>query len=203
VDQTRQAVDEVTSLAVPPGSQLIEVHVAEMRQLFNSMDPSPFRQRDLDPDAEEFIVGWGREIPRNAKLALLVHLDQPAAASNAAALLQEAVREYFGARATEKTRDLHHLLRIGRMSLVIGLAFLAVLIILGDLIAGAMGGLRLAQVLRESLLIGGWVAMWRPLEIFLYEWWPIWAEVRLYRRLSAMPVRIAYGDDPEREAKIR
>jgi len=50
----------------------------------------------------------------------------------------------------------------------------------------------LAEVFRESLLIGGWVAMWRPLEIFLYDWWPIRAEVRLYDRLAAMPVRVVY-----------
>jgi len=51
----------------------------------------------------------------------------------------------------------------------------------------------LGQVLHESLLIGGWVAMWRPLEIFLYDWWPIRAEARLFDRLATMPVRLAYG----------
>ena len=47
-------------------------------------------------------------------------------------------------------------------------------------------------MLRESLLSGGWVAMWRPVEIFLYDWWPIRAEARLFDRLAAMPVRIEY-----------
>ena len=50
------------------------------------------------------------------------------------------------------------------------------------------------DVVRESLSIGGWVAMWRPMEIFLYDWWPIRAEARLYGRLSAMPVRIRNVD---------
>jgi len=54
--------------------------------------------------------------------------------------------------------------------------------------------------LRESLLIGGWVAMWRPLEVFLYDWWPIRLEARLYDRLSAMPVRIVYRDDTKPDA---
>jgi hypothetical protein len=54
------------------------------------------------------------------------------------------------------------------------------------------------RLLREGLLIGGWVAMWRPIEIFLYDWWPIRAEARLFDRLSTMPVRIAYtGSDSE------
>jgi hypothetical protein len=54
----------------------IEVRVAELRQLFNAIDPSPFHERDLDPKAEAFIVGWARELPRDAPLALRVHLDR-------------------------------------------------------------------------------------------------------------------------------
>jgi len=42
--------------------------------------------------------------------------------------------------------------------------------------------------------------MWRPMEIFLYDWWPIRAEGRLFGRLAAMPVRIAYTKDTASEA---
>lgn len=42
---------------------------------------------------------------------------------------------------------------------------------------------------RESLTIGGWVST-RPLEVFLYDWWPIRKEARLSDRLAVMPVRI-------------
>ena len=55
---------------------------------------------------------------------------------------------------------------------------------------------RAAGIVRESLLIGGWVAMWKPLEIFLYGWWPIRRERRLFDRLSAMPVRIVCAGSP-------
>src|SRR5262249_43881467 len=43
---------------LPPKCAVIEVHVGELKQLFDAIDPSPFRDRDLDPKAEEFIVGW-------------------------------------------------------------------------------------------------------------------------------------------------
>jgi hypothetical protein len=42
------------------------------------------------------------------------------------------------------------------------------------------------------MIIGGWVAMWRRLEIFLYDWWPIRSERKLFDRLSAMPVRTTF-----------
>jgi hypothetical protein len=56
-----------------------------------------------------------------------------------------------------------------------------------------MKGSRIGEILRESLTIGGWVSMWRPLEVFLYDWWPIRNEARLSDRLAAMPVRIRYA----------
>jgi hypothetical protein len=178
----------------------IEVRVGELRQLFNAMDPSPFRQKDLDPNAEQFILDWAREAPRDARLALLVYLDRPAGLPEEPAVLRDAIREFFRLRAESVRRQLRRLFRVGRISLLIGLAFLAASIAVGDLVAGALSGRRLGEILRESLLIGGWVAMWRPLEIFLYEWWPIRAEARLHDRLGAMPVRIAYTADSSSEA---
>ena len=54
---------------IPSKCSLIEVHVAELKQLFNSIDPSPFRNRDLDSEAEDFIVGWAKDLPGNAPIA--------------------------------------------------------------------------------------------------------------------------------------
>jgi hypothetical protein len=75
------------------------------------------------------------------------------------------------------------------MSLVIGVAFLAVCLALGRLIApDSAGAARL--IAREGLTIGGWVAMWRPMEIYLYDWWPLWRRGALQRRMSRMRVDV-------------
>jgi hypothetical protein len=184
---------------IPRNCEVIEVHVAELKQLFNAIDPSPFREKDLDPNAEEFIVAWSRDVPRDAPLALLVYLDRPAGLAEEPAILRDAIREFFGHRAQATRQRLRQLFRLGRTNLLIGLAFLAASLLVGDFIGRVLGG-GLGDLLRESLLIGGWVAMWRPLEIFLYDWWPIRVEARLYDRLSAMPVRIAYTSDASSEA---
>ena len=53
-----------------------------------------------------------------------------------------------------------------------------------------LAGPTLSQIVAEGFLILGWVAMWRPLQIFLYDWWPIRHQARLYAKLAAMPVEI-------------
>ncbi len=169
---------------------MLELHVAEVRQLFNAMDPAPFRERDLDPNAETYIVGWAREIPAGQPLGLVVHLGREAATPDNAALLRDAVHEYFRQRALATRRQLRQLFRVGRISLLIGLAFLGGAILLGELVAGLVAKESYGSIIKESFVIGGWVALWRPLEIFLYDWWPILSEARLLDRLAAMDVQV-------------
>jgi hypothetical protein len=178
---------------MPARCEIIEVRVAELSQLFNAIDPAPFRDRDLDPKVEEFIVDWAREAPRDVPLGLLVRLDRPVGPVDEADHLKTAVHHYFAQRGEASRRRLRRLFHLGRISLVIGLTALAALTGLAQLVAGWAGGGGVGAVLHESLLIGGWVAMWRPLEVFLYDWWPIRAEAKLFDRLAAMPVRIGYA----------
>src|SRR5215813_13768783 len=177
---------------IPQKCSIIEIHVGELKQLFDAIDPSPFRDRDLDPTAEEFIVGWAKDLPKDTTLALVVNLDREAGLPDEASVLRDAIHEFFRHRAERYRQRLRELFRVGRTSLAIGLAALAAAVALGDFLAALLRGSRIGEILRESLTIGGWVSMWRPLEVFLYDWWPIRNEARLSDRLASMPVRIRY-----------
>ena len=198
--QTRQATTHPTMATREadqgaPGEAAgkIEIHAPALDRLFNPMDPSPLNARDLAPGAAEFIVGWASEVPRDARLSLVVYIDRPEDAAASAAILQEAIGRSFARESEASRRRLRQLFHRGRISLVIAVAFLGTMIAVGDLAVAALQGHRIAEIAREGFLIGGWVAMWRPLEIFLYDWWPIRAEARLYDRLGAMTVRVSCG----------
>ena len=180
----------------PDGPAVLELRLGEVRQIFNSMDPAPFRERDLDPKATEYIVDWAEEQPKGQPLAMRVHLSREPAVAADAAGLGDAVREYFKRRAEATRRELSQLFKVGRISLVIGLAFLAAAIGAGEALAALITQESYAWVAKESLIIGGWVALWRPLEIFLYDWWPIRARARLFDRLGAMRVSVCSADAP-------
>jgi hypothetical protein len=184
---------------LPANCELIEVHVSELKQLFNAIDPSPFRERDLDPDAEKFITDWATEASPSATLGLAVYLDRPAGLPNEPAELREAIHQFFRHRAELARRRLRELFRRGRTSLVIGVCALGVSLAAGNLVADFVSD-HIVDALKEGLLIGGWVAMWRPMEIFLYDWWPIRADAALADRLSVMPLQISYKQDGSAEA---
>ena len=169
--------------------QRIEVKLHDVGQLFNTMDPSPFHEKDLDHDAEEFIESWAHEFPMNEPVQLVVHLAQWPQGQNPQPLVERAVHNFFIYRARINQREFRRLMHEGWWSLLIGLAFLLLCLIAGQTIGETEKGTFLS-LLRESLLIGGWVAMWRPLEIYLYQWWPLFREGRIYKKLATMSVEV-------------
>ena len=112
---------------------LIEIRVNDIAQLFHTLDPFPFREKDLADEAEDYIVSWAREMPGNRSFKIVVFL----------------LAHLAGSYLTETA---------------------------------------LKRLAEESFLILGWVANWRPLEIFLYDWWPLARRRDLYNRLSVATV---------------
>ena len=168
----------------------IRLNLRELAQLFNSMDPSPFVERDLDADAEEYITSWAREVPPGRELELAITLAEMADDTG----LEQAVRRYFSSRAAIKRLEFGQLMRRGRVSLGIGSLFLVLCLLLGEFLAKSSPG-AVSDIIREGLTIAGWVAMWRPLEIYLYDWWPLFEERRRLDRLARIRVRIVAPDD--------
>ena len=174
---------------------MIELELRELAQLFHSMDPSPFHERDLDPKAEEFIVGWANDYPRGTPLELIVHLSQTPRDPALVPKVEPAIQGYFAALVQVTRRELRTLFSIGRASLLIGLAFLAACTVASRLV-GNLGEQPFYRISAFGLEIAGWVAMWRPFEIFLYDWWPILRRLRNYERLSRMRVSVVGPPSP-------
>lgn len=171
-----------------PPTRQIEMRIAELAQLFNSMDPTPFHHRDLDTEAENFLESWALEFPQESHFRIIVHIEEMPQ-EDPAALVAEAIHNHFEYKSVLARRKLRLLLVEGRTSLLIGLGFLALCLIGADLLSGFASNTFL-KILKESLLIGGWVAMWNPLQIFLYEWWPIVRRGRIYVNLGRANVHV-------------
>jgi hypothetical protein len=175
---------------LPP--RRIELRIRQLGQLFNSMDPTPFLNRDLDPEAEAFIESWAREFPRGGRFHIAIHLEEPPQETDPTALATEAIHNFFHYKAQLTRHQLNQLLRDGRASLAIGLSFVAVCLLAADVVGELTTG-TFSTILRESLTIVGWVAMWHPMQIFLYDWWPLARQHRLYVSLGHAQVHVLPG----------
>ena len=175
---------------IPLESHLIEIRIRKLDQMFDSRDPSPFLAQDLDDDAQLYVVASAQEFSARLPLALVIHVSEPVDSPEQVRDAGEAIREHFIRQSGFADLRLSQLIRHGWISLAIGLGFLAAtLTASAALLKWAEAG-SAAAVFREGLIICGWVAMWRPIQTFLYDWWPILGDRRLFDRLARMPVRI-------------
>jgi len=179
----------------------IQVRIENVSQLFDTLDPYPFPERDLDKDAEEYIVGWARELPRDQPITIVIHLPSAELSKHDPHLLAEALNHYFEYRVGIVTRDLNELFRVGRIALLIGLAALGLCLTAAQFASRRFDDTPLSPFIQESLVILGWVANWKPIEIFLYDWWPLVRRRNLYRRIARATVQLKPYDVGLRHAR--
>lgn len=169
---------------------VIELRIRELRQLFDLRDPAPFRERDLDPGAVDYIVEAAEETPVRSPLQLEIHIAESGESVIGEATIQDAVRNHFGHMRNVQGMKIKNHLRQGRTATIVGVLVL-ILCLLGSASIDADSTWK--QVLSSGLEIGGWVAIWRPVEHFLYDWWPILRDRRLLDRILRAPVEIHWG----------
>ncbi|WP_374510409.1 hypothetical protein [Niveibacterium sp.] len=154
-------------------------------------DDSPFAGPALHPEVAERLLAEADLKRRNVPLRIefVVDDDQPGDVQR----VVRALRQHFELEAQAATRDLSRVFRNGRIATLIGLAVVAVLLGIANLI-DPESPYRLARALRESFTIFAWVAMWRPAELLLYEHMPIRRRRTLSLRLAAAPVSLIARD---------
>jgi len=100
--EERAMADSGTHETNPPEAT-IAINLGKLQQLFNSFDPSPFHDRDLDHDAEEYIVGWAEEIALHRPLKLVIHLPQDQWTGADQTVLEHAIHKFCLPATAEPT----------------------------------------------------------------------------------------------------
>lgn len=167
----------------------VSIHVRDLAQMFSSLDPSPFWDRDLDHNAAAFIEDEFSDKRSASIWNLHVHTHGDSALAGD---LQTAVENYYGRMATAARRELVEHRRMGHIALLVGLAAFVLSMTARELLLRVVGAL--PQALDEGLIILGWIALWRPTEMLAYEWVPLVRKRRLYERLAG--VHVAVRSDP-------
>lgn len=173
-----------------PSPADIHVRVDELRDLFDTAPPLIEGEYPLVAKLDHWLDERIRQLPRGSLPALHIRVAGAPVAADDAQAVTTRVHGHFSARAVALRHELSHLFREGRISLLIGMGFLILSLAIAESALGMLAAERHAMLIRESFIIVGWVALWRPIEIFLYAWWPVRVRIRQFERLARMPISI-------------
>ena len=164
----------------------MSVRVRDLAQLFNSLDPSPFWDRDLDREAAEFIEEEFSDKRAVRQWHLNVHASESAIP---AADLRSAVARYYRRLAEFTRRRQREQMRISQLSLLGGATIFVMSLGARSILARLLPD-DTSSLIGEGLMILAWLALWRPTESLVYGWVPLSRKRRLYERLAAMRVSV-------------
>lgn len=162
---------------------VIEIHLKALQQLYDSLDPSPFQEKALDRHAEEYLIDSVGEFGEHEALTLLIQ--GPDDLHTGLPEMTESIHGHFRLALERQERLMRRRMRMGRVMLLLGLVVLAVTLFTRYWLSGLNTK---ADLLGESLLIVGWVALWRPAELLLFDRIEARIDRRVLERLAAIPV---------------
>ncbi len=175
---------------------VIEIAVKNSRQIFNASDPAPFRERDLDDDFVTYVVSSIQEFPVQAKMTLEIFMTDEMDSSIDRTVVREAIRAYFEYESKLARSNLRKRLRMARFFFFMGFATLFICLSIARFITSLELNSEIGDIVREGFVIIGWVAMWRPIEVLLYDWWPIREQRKIYDKIAALEVDIVGAPSP-------
>jgi hypothetical protein len=171
------------------GKILIEIKLSSVMQLFNSFDPAPFHEKELDSAAEHYIVDTVSDFPKKTLLKILIYLPPDIAATERAMKIPAAIHNHFQYKMLVSDRKFRTHFRHGRLTLLIGLSFLTIALVARQY-ASTLQNHFVALLVADALLIIGWAAMWEPITVLLYELWPIIQMKKTYEKISTMEIEV-------------
>lgn len=175
----------------------IEIRIGSLVQLFDALDPAPLRERALDRTVDSFILARAATHRQKDTLRLLLHLPESMQAH--ATSVTDAIHEHFHRAHAQGERNFRRRLRIGGRTLAVALGVLAASLGLRSLLS-EVEGQTLVQGIGEGLLILGWVAMWRPIEILLFEHWESHLDHAILERLASIPIEFVFQPEEPGQA---
>ena len=174
------------------GEPCVDVAVESVEWLFDHRDPAPFRDRDLHPSLVEYLTECADDLLRVERLRVRFWL------SKAPGELDDVGVAYF-AHFEDALARLHRVnakrLRLGVSALVIAVVVIVVLFALSAVLRRTVTG-TVGTALVEGIVILGWVVLWRPADVLLYDWIPIRRQRRIVSKLLAADVKLQIGQPP-------
>ena len=169
----------------------IKLQLLNINELLRS-PVSIYLKSALTTDAEEFIVEEAEALPLKATINIKVQLASSEVKHKDD--IAPAIHRHFAYRREQSQKEYKRIFKYGWRILFIALALLAVIFSITEIAFYYMPDNKPVLFIHESFIILSWVALWRPLELLLYEWYPVKTDINLYTRLEQCNVQVIIND---------
>lgn len=145
-------------------------------------------QESLNKSIEEYLFKSIKCYPVNQKVDLLVII-KDGLTEKEKETVEKIIHCHFCYKLKEMNIFLKEQFRQWRINLFIGILFLILCLILGEVL-DKFSYVKVMKMVKESLLIIGWVALWEPVSFILFGWRIARRDKQYCKKLCNIPIEV-------------
>ncbi|WNY24671.1 hypothetical protein [Methanolapillus millepedarum] len=196
-------LEKIKAARENPDIEVIEIELGSIEQIYNHMDPSPFYDKELDFNAEQYILSSVEEIPLKKEALLVIYVQTKKLTEKRETILKDSIHRHFERKFKSLDRQAHKKTRRVGYSAIFGIAFLGLCLTLSYKLTTQTAADSYYQILGQGLVVIGWVALWDPTEYFLFDWWDPRKEIAECKKISKIAIEVIPVNPPETEKSAK
>lgn len=168
----------------------IDVQLENYRDAYSDWDFSPFTNRDLDDDLNEYLLECSSEIPRKVDIVIIFHILNESKDHSREMRSIEGMHNYFRYKIRKLVNQRIRLLKRTVTFLFIG----TILLLIGNIFSRITSSAIAYTLISEGFYIGAWVMIWEMFSIWFFNVRELTYIIKHYRRLSETPIQFRYNE---------
>lgn len=173
---------EIIIISQVSQKSVIVLHVQRPEDILFKSAILSSAKRLLDPTVEEFITEEAEGLDAS-DITLLVKSEERQPSLEAG--IADIIHKHFAYRSRKAEMSVKKIFKLGWKSLLVSFGFLILMFLIAFAITTFLPENTIVITFRELFIILGWVALWRPADLLLYDW-------RIYKRRGKLLTRVAH-----------
>ena len=183
----------VNAAMTKPDDDSVDLYLTDIHNFFQTPEADPFKGDFIETSGIDQLIDTmsARSWRRKGIATILIHLPEAMIEPGLAAKVKRAIASYSDAHIRVAVQKQREIWLEGLKALRIGLVFWAICLALSLLFEEVIfTRTAIGRLFGEGFIIAGWVGLWRPAELLLYDWRPYAREQKHYAEIKTMEVRI-------------
>lgn len=166
----------------------INVIVKDSKDIFEHFGFRSLEDKVMNAGLETYIISSIKNYPIKRKVNIIISFVQEREEVDISSI-EKTIHTHFKYKAEETNLNLKQQFRQWKINMTIGILFLILCLILVEVLE-RFSPTNIVKILKESLLIIGWVALWEPITFILFGWRAVKRNMLYYEKLSHVAIAI-------------
>jgi hypothetical protein len=164
----------------------INVIVKDSKDIFEHFGFRSLEDKVMNAGLETYIINSIKSYPLKKKVNIIISFMQEIEQVDITSI-EKIIHTHFMYKAEETDLNLKQQFRQWKINMSIGVLFLVLCLILVEILE-RFSSTNIVKIIKESLLIIGWVALWEPITFILFGWRSVKRNKLYYEKLSHIAI---------------